>query len=277
MKLLVTSFIILLSFLTSANDFLVRKHFNLIANEVNSYTDQDLIMDDLEVIVRTDQLIDNRGSIVDALGTKNRIDLNREAWLGFYKNGIDVRILVLHELLRANEINDDNYQVSLPIMDGIYFEESPSRREKTPYCPLHTSEFFLKEKTKNITVKGFGPFQDNGVIVYPNPNIDKAIKNGLENGRQECVDRGYEAFSVKRYGNTEIRSQNKNGFKKAYLKMKIYGQCTKLQKRKKKRKAIRRERCEKAESCLELIRNYPFLEKKQNLEEKSRSIIEENC
>jgi hypothetical protein len=65
--------------------------------------------------VSTDILIDNTGSVVDALGTPGHIILSRDAWLNHFEMERDVYFLVFHELLRALSVNDDNYVLSMAL------------------------------------------------------------------------------------------------------------------------------------------------------------------
>lgn len=71
---------------------------------------------DINVIEVQDRiLIDNNGSVVDALGSKDKIILSKDNWADHFENGRDVYFLVFHEMLRALEINDDNYTISKSI------------------------------------------------------------------------------------------------------------------------------------------------------------------
>jgi hypothetical protein len=57
-------------------------------------------------------LIDNNGSKVEAIGEPGRIILSGDAWMEHFEKERDVYYLVLHELLRAASINDDDYIIS---------------------------------------------------------------------------------------------------------------------------------------------------------------------
>lgn len=67
------------------------------------------------VKVEEKELRDNGGSIVDAIGTRENITLNKTAWYEHFEKNRDVYYLVFHELLRALAINDDNYIISQEI------------------------------------------------------------------------------------------------------------------------------------------------------------------
>ena len=68
---------------------------------------------DINLIKVTEQtLIDNTGSVVDALGIVDLVTLNSSAWFEHFQNGRDVYYLVFHEMLRSAGVNDDNYIIS---------------------------------------------------------------------------------------------------------------------------------------------------------------------
>lgn len=57
-------------------------------------------------------LIDNGGSVVDALGEPGKISLDKNQWFEHFEKERDVYYLVFHEMLRAVGVNDDNYIIS---------------------------------------------------------------------------------------------------------------------------------------------------------------------
>jgi hypothetical protein len=65
--------------------------------------------------VKDEVLVDNGGSVVDAIGERQKITLAQDRWTQHFENERDVYFLVLHELLRALEINDDDYVISRQI------------------------------------------------------------------------------------------------------------------------------------------------------------------
>lgn len=68
---------------------------------------------DVNIIKVVDEtLIDRTGSLVDALGEKGSITLNKLNWAQHIDSESDVYFLVFHEMLRENGINDDNYVIS---------------------------------------------------------------------------------------------------------------------------------------------------------------------
>jgi hypothetical protein len=60
-------------------------------------------------------LIDNGGSVVEAIGEPGKIVLSSDAWLQHFEKEYDVYYLVFHEMLRAVGVNDDDYIISKAI------------------------------------------------------------------------------------------------------------------------------------------------------------------
>ncbi|MGI4991843.1 hypothetical protein ACRXCV_04400 [Halobacteriovorax sp. GFR7] len=75
------------------------------------------ILDIRFIKVTSKKLIDNTGSIVDAFASEGQITLNEEIWHNYIKRSDNVKWLVLHELLRASGVNDDNYIISNKIIE----------------------------------------------------------------------------------------------------------------------------------------------------------------
>lgn len=60
-------------------------------------------------------LLDNGGSVVDAIGVPGKIQLSGLKWMDHFEAERDVYFLVFHEMLRASAVNDDNYVISKAI------------------------------------------------------------------------------------------------------------------------------------------------------------------
>lgn len=60
-------------------------------------------------------LIDNSGSIVDAIGVPGFIRLDQKRWETFFASGNDIYYLIFHEMLRSAAVNDDGYVISFKI------------------------------------------------------------------------------------------------------------------------------------------------------------------
>lgn len=64
------------------------------------------------VVVVNDLLIDNSGSVVDAIGVPNLVLLNASSWKEHFESSRNIYYLVFHEMLRSASVNDDNYAIS---------------------------------------------------------------------------------------------------------------------------------------------------------------------
>lgn len=65
-----------------------------------------------KIKVVDEELVDNGGSVVDAIGAPGSIVLSKENWFEHFEKQRDIYYLVLHEMLRENGIDDDNYKIS---------------------------------------------------------------------------------------------------------------------------------------------------------------------
>jgi hypothetical protein len=77
--------------------------------------DTDALADTLSIdVVKVSDvpLLDNGNSQVDAIGEPDSITLSHDAWFEHFERDRDVYFLVLHEMLRAKGIDDDNYVIS---------------------------------------------------------------------------------------------------------------------------------------------------------------------
>lgn len=70
-----------------------------------------------KISVVDDLLIDNTGSVVDAIGVPGLILLQSDSWNEHFEKQRNVYYLVLHEMLRSAGVNDDNYVISKLILD----------------------------------------------------------------------------------------------------------------------------------------------------------------
>ena len=83
-----------------------------------------LILEDLKSTLTTERialtneiLIDNTGSVVDAIGVPGLIILNSANWLDHFEKERNVYYLVLHEMLRSSAVNDDDFVISKDIVN----------------------------------------------------------------------------------------------------------------------------------------------------------------
>lgn len=87
--------------------------------------------------VTSDRLFDQYGNEVDALGEKSKITLNKARWEKLFASELDLRAIIFHEILRAADINDDDYVISnhLPLaaMPDLYLAlKKELRKLKAP-------------------------------------------------------------------------------------------------------------------------------------------------
>jgi hypothetical protein len=110
---------------------------------------------DTSVIEVTDsRLYDHYGNEVDALGEPGKITLNISRWKELFSSGADLRVLIFHEVLRASDINDDNYIISqhLPMISVfdpfLVLRKEFNNAPITPYQNI--SRVFTNLTNKNL-------------------------------------------------------------------------------------------------------------------------------
>jgi len=100
-------------------------------------------------------LVDNTGSIVDAIGVPGLIILNSANWLDHFEKERNVYYLVLHEMLRSSAVNDDDFVISKDIVN-IPSQFKMSTR-LLPLVPMLESDSIVELVTLDkITVQGTG-------------------------------------------------------------------------------------------------------------------------
>ncbi len=235
-----------------------KKAFEIL-DEVNLDTSMKLTLESefkkTQVIISEEILIDNGGSIVDAIGVKNKIILNYDSWINFIKKGIDTRALILHELYRSAGINDDNYINSLPLYSFLKASEDYLR----PYCNLRINRTKMQIKEKKMSAYGYGNIGNGKVLIFNNSSAGQAIADGKKNVAEKCKKRGYKdgvRFPYASYM-SEMISSNSNGFTKRYHRVNVKGYCQKNITKKLSKKSIRKQICQKVNTCKEIINAIP--------------------
>jgi hypothetical protein len=128
-------------------------------NNINLTDLQKLLNIEIVSTVEND-LIDNGGSAVDAIGEKGKIVLNKTRWMEHFEKERDVYYLVFHELLRAHGTNDDNYALSKALLPFPTSRKISTRI--TPIYPLIDSERLDRAfQLDRISVHGSGCPQEN--------------------------------------------------------------------------------------------------------------------
>jgi hypothetical protein len=201
------------------------------------------------ITVVKEELKDNGGSLVDAIGEPGKVTLSEERWMTFLREGRDVRLLVLHELLRMAGVNDDNYRMSRRMIP-----QTPIVAEARPYCDLRVARTVTEERTKKMTGEGFGRPPENGaIIVFGGSNQRIAQENAILDLNEKCRAKGYLDGVIVQGGYSSMSRENTNGFIRNETKVVMEGLCIKrvsVQRAKKDQKA---EGCQKALLCRELL------------------------
>lgn len=173
---------------------------------------------DVEKILVTDEvLVDRTGSVVDAVGAPGLIVLNRTRWMEHSERDSDIYFLVLHEMLRENGINDDNYVVSKALipfpeqyrLQNILITEKPLIVSDRLDHLLDRSQITLggtgcpKDSLKTFT--RFNPTL-NEVEIYPN-EMSLALNgdSSVQLQRKNCALRiPFKAAAGKRLQITQV-------------------------------------------------------------------------
>lgn len=113
----------------------------------------DLNLDIHVISVSAEVLVDNTGSVVDALYRDPHIWLNQDSWSRFMIENADVDLLILHELFRAVHFNDDNYVLSSQIIPVI----APQTPETQVILDHATWDAQTQAETPPCGIFCFGP------------------------------------------------------------------------------------------------------------------------
>lgn len=175
-------------------------------------------------------LIDNSGSFVDAIGVPGKITLDQQAWAAHFDGRRDIYFLVLHEMLRSNGINDDNYILSKKIYP---FPESLKVDTALDLSlPLAgTSDMAEIIDMKNAVLQGSGCSHDLGNVFF---ELDLQ-KNVIRIIPKKMVLANATRKTLRKTCNMAIPLQGISGKKlqlvmaDAYIKSKLEeNECTKL-------------------------------------------------
>ncbi len=202
-----------------------------------------------EIVVVKGELRDNGGSLVDALGVPGKVTLSEERWITFLREGRDVRLLVLHELLRMAGINDDNY-----LMSRHMIPHSRVAVEARPYCDLRVASTRLEEKTKRMSGEGFGrPPGDGELNVMGVTTLRVAQENAMTDLNEKCRAKGFSDGVVVESSYSSMSRKNTNGFIRNETKVVVEGLCIKKVSVRRSKNQQKAEACEKAMLCSDLL------------------------
>lgn len=125
-------------------------------------TSHGLIIEDLKatltterIVVTNDILMDNTGSIVDAIGVPGLVILNSANWLDHFEKERNVYFIVFHEMLRSLAVNDDDYVISKDLIN--FPNQFKMSTRLLPLIPMLESDSITELVTlDNVTVQGSG-------------------------------------------------------------------------------------------------------------------------
>lgn len=205
-----------------------------------------------EVEVVESELLDNTGSLVDAIGVPGKVTLSQERWLGFIKEDRDIRLLVAHELMRMAGIPDDNYIYSRTIV-----KQTNVHTSARSYCDLRISLTTTREVQKSITGVGYAPAPYGGNVFMTGRGVDNSAQDDAMNAaiqdiKEKCQGQGYEKYGTGS-GTLSMERRNTNGRKRVEFKVTLDGICVKDQAVRRPKSAQQLEGCKKVDLCRELL------------------------
>ncbi|MCK5073643.1 MAG: hypothetical protein KAQ98_09475 [Bacteriovoracaceae bacterium] len=207
----------------------------------------------------TKELVDNSGSLVDSIGVFQQVILYKKSWLEFIKSDVDIRLLVLHEILRMAAINDDNYMISKKLYGELNPLQTMEDISIRPYCNLRAKKTITVIQTKKVKGKGSDSIKNTGMILIISgngSNSNSAWQAAIKDASQKCLDAGYDEFQYHR-GTRFIGSSNNNGFKKSGIEVNVRGVCIRNKIKKRPKKEIKAEICGKINQCYEIYSSAP--------------------
>jgi hypothetical protein len=220
-------------------------------NEIAKQVATDELIPTLEngkINATENELIDNTGSLVDAIGIPGKVTLSTQRWLSFMREGRDVRLLVLHELLRMAGVNDDNYVVSRKILPP-----QTNINESRSYCDLRVSSTKMNAKTKKVKGVGYLP-PSNGSLYFSNQIGMEMIKKAEEDIAEKCQRLGYsDGYRIIGSGNFVMSNRNTNGFIRNEQSVTLSAECIKNVSTKRSTREQKTEGCRKVSLCQDLL------------------------
>lgn len=107
------------------------------------------------IVVTNDILMDNTGSIVDAIGVPGLVILNSASWLDHFEKERNVYYIAFHEMLRSLAVNDDDYVISKDLIN--FPSQFKMSTRLLPLIPMLESDSITELVTlDNVTVQGSG-------------------------------------------------------------------------------------------------------------------------
>jgi hypothetical protein len=107
------------------------------------------------IVVTNDLLMDNTGSIVDAIGVPGLVILSGANWLDHFEKERNVYYLVFHEMLRSLAVDDDDFVISKAIVN--FPSQFKMSTRLLPLIPMLESDSIVNlVSLDKITVQGTG-------------------------------------------------------------------------------------------------------------------------
>lgn len=212
-------------------------------------TELSQMLESSSVEVQNKDLIDNTGSLVDALGTDHKVILSANSWSEFMKAKKDIRLLVLHEILRMAKINDDNYVHSLRVLPM-----NVSQNTVAPYCNLRVQTTKVAFTSKQFTGVGYTTPMTNGYFSNSSSNSQEAQDNAVTDLEANCVKKGYTYGPKNITGTLAIKNKNVNGFTTNVVEAKLTGTCFKPENVAREKSEQKAEICQKIDLCQNILK-----------------------
>ncbi|MCC2678197.1 MAG: hypothetical protein K0R29_773 [Pseudobdellovibrio sp.] len=124
-----------------------------------------------KLTVVQDLLIDNSGSVVDAIGVPDLIIINADSWMDHFERERNIYYLVFHEMLRSAAINDDNYVVSQPLMN--FPAALKVRTQLVPTLPLLDEDNLSNIIARGSLQTGGTGCTNNGSRLFTDMNLSQ--------------------------------------------------------------------------------------------------------
>lgn len=124
-----------------------------------------------KLTVVQDLLIDNSGSVVDAIGVPDLVILNADSWMDHFERERNIYYLVFHEMLRSAAVNDDNYVISQPLMS--FPAALKVRTQLIPSLPLLDEDNLSNIITRGSLQTGGTGCPNNGSRLFTDMNLSQ--------------------------------------------------------------------------------------------------------
>lgn len=165
---------------------------SLVTKNQLSIAELEMTLDIQKINVTDQDLIDNTGSLVDAIGIPGSVTLQAEPWFEHFEKERDVYYLVFHEMLRSAGVNDDNYKISQALNPFPFSRRIETK--VTPTLPLIAEDLLSSVfDLKNINMGGSGcaanslirvefDQEKNILQIHPSQYQVQVAAKGLSNG-----------------------------------------------------------------------------------------------